>query len=120
MLLVVRRSAIERFRLLQQLCAGEPIEIIWDRRQAERRGQRPRTVAIERRRGDRREVEDDEPLEPLDERRSSERRQRVEARIPERRRGERRGPAPESWSALDFVLVRGPRPRQPVVPDASE
>jgi hypothetical protein len=104
MLLIVRRGQEERYGHLRAAFQGEPVEVIWDRRQGERR-QHP--ASVERRRGDRR-AEAPVPLpSELDNRRLGDRRYgEVETRIPERRRGERRGLAPVSWTALDFVFVR--------------
>jgi hypothetical protein len=46
--LIVRRGAAERFRLLSDAFAREPVQILWDRRAGERR-RLPRPVAAERR-----------------------------------------------------------------------
>ena len=57
LLVVVRRGATERFRLLQETFAQESLTVLWDRRGAvRRRAQQP--VATERRRHDRRRQPD--------------------------------------------------------------
>jgi hypothetical protein len=53
LLVIVRRGATERFDLLNTRLAGEPVQISWDRRIADRR-QRKQRVRLERRHGDRR------------------------------------------------------------------
>ena len=68
---IVRRGAAERFRVLQEACAGEPVSILWDRRVGECRQRRAPPSTDQRRR-------------------------------------ERRGPAPVTWTALDFVMVSLP------------
>ena len=54
-LAIVRRGAAERFQVLQKTFAGDPVEIIWDRRAGERRQHRS-PVMTDWRRSDRREV----------------------------------------------------------------
>jgi hypothetical protein len=115
MLMIVRRGATERFRILQALCAGGPIEILWDRRVADRR-QAGDATSVERRQRDRRESSVEEEAGMVSgERRGTERRQRPQVRREERRCRQRRGRPPLSWTALDFILVKrpgqlGPRP----------
>ena len=53
LLVIVRRGATERFRRLQARLADEPVRVVWDRREEERR-QTARPVAPERRRRERR------------------------------------------------------------------
>ena len=50
---IVRRGAAERFRVLQEMFAGEPVAILWDRRAGERRQYRA-PLTTDRRRTDRR------------------------------------------------------------------
>ncbi len=50
---IVRRGASERFQILQDTVAGDPVDLTWDRRAGERR-HRPHPVTAERRRSDRR------------------------------------------------------------------
>ena len=52
-LTIVRRGASERAQILRETFAGEPVELIWDRRLDERR-QRRESITTERRRSDRR------------------------------------------------------------------
>lgn len=52
LLTIVRRGASERFCLLQQEFAGEPVSVTWDRRMAERR--RTQSSSTEHRQHDRR------------------------------------------------------------------
>ena len=54
LLMIVRRSQIERFRLLRERFAGEEICVIWDRRQHERREDPLALLPYDRRRRDRR------------------------------------------------------------------
>lgn len=93
-LVVVRRGAAERFIQLQESFRGTATRVIWDRRQAERR-RPPRRNRVNRRQA---------PEEPLViggiERRASPRRSEADRRLVVRR-----GPAPETWTALDFLLV---------------
>lgn len=106
MLLIVRRGQEERYGHLRASFRNEPIDVVWDRRLAERRR---RPTPAERRQANRRAEEPVPVPSELDNRRSGDRRLGdPEIRIPERRRGERRGLAPVSWTALDFVFVREP------------
>ena len=52
-LVIVRRGAVERFRVLQETFAEEPVEIMWDRRAGDRR-QRRSPPTTDRRRRERR------------------------------------------------------------------
>ena len=52
-LVIVRRGASERFQILQETFAGEPVELTWDRRVGQRRQSRY-PITTERRRSDRR------------------------------------------------------------------
>ncbi len=51
---IVRRGASERFQILQETFAGEPVELIRDRRLGERRQIGGDPITTERRRSDRR------------------------------------------------------------------
>lgn len=53
LLVIVRRGATERFEFLNTRLAGEPVQISWDRRIANRRQTKQR-MGLERRQGDRR------------------------------------------------------------------
>jgi hypothetical protein len=53
-LIIVRRGASERAQILRETFAGEPVELIRDRRLGERRQIRGDPITIERRRRDRR------------------------------------------------------------------
>ena len=76
-LIIIRRGATERFRLLQGVFAREPVEILWDRRVRQRR-QRRAPTAMERWVRQRREAGGETLAEPPDqvrgEQRASERR----------------------------------------------
>jgi hypothetical protein len=67
-LVIVRRGQADRFTILAETFARNPVQVIWDRRTEERRG-----------------VTHPSPQE--------------------RRRRVRRGPPPESWSVLDYLVV---------------
>ena len=105
LLMIVRRGATDRFRLLQESFVREPVQILWDRREGERRQSRHPGQVVERRSENRRQADPESREHPWDGR-SRERRQRDAPRMPERRRHERRAPTPASWTALDFVVAR--------------
>jgi hypothetical protein len=67
-LVIVRRGQAERFTLLAETFARDPVQVIWDRRTEEGRG-----------------LTHPSPQE--------------------RRRRVRRGRPPESWTAMDFLVV---------------
>jgi len=52
-LMIVRRGQIERYEFLEKAFTDEPIQVIWDRRIGERRGQTQPT-SMDRRQGERR------------------------------------------------------------------
>lgn len=52
--LIVRRGAIHRFHKLKEKTADLPVEVLWDRRQSDRRGA-PDEIPAERRSVDRRQ-----------------------------------------------------------------
>jgi hypothetical protein len=53
LLLIVRRGATERFRLLTEMFAEDPVCVLWDRRGGDRR-RHAQPVGVERRQGERR------------------------------------------------------------------
>jgi hypothetical protein len=109
LLIIVRRGQTERFELVKG-AFGQTAEIIWDRRLAERR--RPENETdVDRRRGERRHLHEEEfVLGLVDDRRTTPRRERMEPRSPERRQRERRGLPPVSWTALDCIVIHRPDP----------
>lgn len=52
-LMVVRRGQIDRFEFLEKAFTDDPVRIIWDRRTGQRRG-RNQPTAVDRRQGERR------------------------------------------------------------------
>ena len=110
LLIIVRRGQTERFERVTRTL-GRTAEVIWDRRLTERR--RPDALApVDRRRGERRNLPEEEfVLGLVEDRRTALRRERMEPRSPERRRGERRGPLPVTWTALDCIVIHIGDPR---------
>ena len=102
---VVRRGDSERFYHLQATWPpklGDP-KVLWDRRISHRRRYED-SIPVERRLGERREVEAEWP-DSLNEARRAGRRHQPELRMPERRQTERRGRAPDTWGTLGFLVV---------------
>lgn len=75
---VVRRGHPEVFRILEETLASQPVQVMWDRRVADRR------------------------------RSGAARRQHPAGAGDDRRRGDRRSPPPLAWETLHFVFVRQP------------
>ena len=103
---VVRRGDSERFYHLQATWApklGSDLTVMWDRRTSDGRRHED-SGQVERRVGERREVEAEWP-DSLNDARCAERRQQLEARMPERRQAERRQRSPDTWGTLGFLVV---------------
>jgi hypothetical protein len=112
-LVVVRRDANETFQHFEATWASRltgDLELIWDRRNHERR-RLDASTSMERRVVDRREPDVD--LLGLDETRHGDRRQHTTLRMPERREAERRRRAPNTWATLGFVIAEPEYPAGP-------
>jgi hypothetical protein len=82
----VRRGALRRFHRLKQDAEGLPVEVEWDRRQGDRRGDAATT-----------------PAAPA----------AATAAPAEQRRSERRREPPFTWVAGEFVVVNEPPKSEP-------
>ena len=103
---VVRRGASETYHHLQATWApklGGDLTVMWDRRTSDRR-RHGDSIPVERRVGERPEVEAEWP-DSLNDARRAERRQQLEAPMPERRQAERRQRSPDTWGTLGFLVV---------------